>query len=62
MNLLRIFSKSEHIDKVAQLEKENAELKSEIEKRQLAINKTNAYWKKVVRDMKQQMSRRGSKA
>lgn len=32
--------------------KENEDLKRKLEDRQEAINKTNAYWKKVVRDLK----------
>lgn len=31
---------------------ENEELKKKLDERQEAINKTNAYWKKVVRDLK----------
>jgi hypothetical protein len=32
--------------------RENEELKKRLEERQEAINKTNAYWKKIVRDLK----------
>jgi hypothetical protein len=31
---------------IADLERKNEELKAEVDKRQDAINKTNAYWKK----------------
>ena len=31
---------------------ENEELKKKLDDRQEAINKTNAYWKKIVRDLK----------
>lgn len=37
---------------IERLELENEELKKKLEERQLAINKTNAYWKGVVRDLK----------
>lgn len=47
--MLKLFKKLLGIDK---LEKENEELKSKLEERQLAINKTNAYWKGVVRELK----------
>lgn len=32
--------------------KENEDLKKKLKDRQEAINNTNAYWKKVVRDLK----------
>jgi len=37
---------------IERLQQENEELKRKLEERQLAINKTNAYWKGVVRDLK----------
>lgn len=37
---------------IERLRQENEELKRKLEERQLAINKTNAYWKGVVRDLK----------
>lgn len=37
---------------IEKLQLENEELKQKLEERQLAINKTNAYWKGVVRDLK----------
>lgn len=37
---------------IERLRLENEELKRKLEERQLAINKTNAYWKGVVRDLK----------
>lgn len=37
---------------IEKLQLENEELKKKLEERQLAINKTNAYWKGVVRDLK----------
>ena len=37
---------------IERLQLENEELKKKLEERQLAINKTNAYWKGVVRDLK----------
>ncbi len=37
---------------IEKLHLENEELKKKLEERQLAINKTNAYWKGVVRDLK----------
>ena len=37
---------------IERLKVENEELKKKLEERQLAINKTNAYWKGVVRDLK----------
>lgn len=37
---------------IERLQQENKELKRKLEERQLAINKTNAYWKGVVRDLK----------
>ena len=37
---------------IERLERENEELKKKLEESQLAINKTNAYWKGVVRDLK----------
>lgn len=37
---------------IERLQRENEELKRKLEERQLAINKTNAYWKGVVRDLK----------
>ena len=37
---------------ISKLIRENEELKRKLEERQEAINKTNAYWKKVVRDLK----------
>lgn len=37
---------------IEKLKLENEELKKKLEERQLAINKTNAYWKGVVRDLK----------
>lgn len=36
--------------KVRSLERENAELKQKLVERQEAINKTNAYWKKKLRE------------
>ena len=47
--MLKLFKKLLGIDR---LERENEELKIKLEERQLAINKTNAYWKGVVRDLK----------
>lgn len=41
---------------IERLELENEELKKKLEERQLAINKTNAYWKGVVRDLKKKKS------
>jgi hypothetical protein len=37
--------------KVKQLEKEVQHLNTELDKRQEAINKTNAYWKKKMNDL-----------
>lgn len=37
--------------KVQQLEKQIEELKTELDKRQEAINKTNAYWKKKMHEL-----------
>lgn len=37
--------------KIQQLERKIEELKAELDKRQEAINKTNAYWKKKVHEM-----------
>lgn len=37
---------------IERLQQENEDLKRKLEERQLAINKTNAYWKGVVRDLK----------
>lgn len=37
--------------RIKYLEKENTELKEKLVERQEAINKTNAYWKKKVRDL-----------
>lgn len=41
-----------NIFSINSLIKENEDLKKKLEDRQEAINKTNAYWKKVVRDLK----------
>ena len=37
--------------RIKSLEKENTELKEKLLERQEAINKTNAYWKKKVREL-----------
>lgn len=37
--------------RIKALQQENQELRAELLKRQEAINKTNAYWKGVVRKM-----------
>lgn len=37
--------------KIKVLEKENTELKEKLVERQEAINKTNAYWKKKLREV-----------
>jgi prefoldin subunit 5 len=42
--------------KVQQLEKQIEELKAELDKRQEAINKTNAYWKKKVHELTRKQS------
>ena len=47
--MLKLFKK---LLGIYRLESENEELKKKLEERQLAINKTNAYWKGVVRDIK----------
>lgn len=47
--MLKFFKRLLGIDK---LERENEELKKKLDERQLAINKTNAYWKGVIRDLK----------
>lgn len=48
MNLLdRIFKKE---NKCEELEKENAELKAKLVEKQEHINKTNAYYKKKLRE------------
>ena len=36
--------------KIRSLEQENSELKQKLVERQEAINKTNAYWKKKLRE------------
>jgi hypothetical protein len=41
-----------NIFNINSLIRENEDLKKKLEERQEAINKTNAYWKKVVRDLK----------
>ncbi len=41
-----------NVFRVNALIQENEELKKKLEERQEAINKTNAYWKKIVRDLK----------
>jgi peptidoglycan hydrolase CwlO-like protein len=43
----RLFSSK----KVKDLEKEIESLKTEVDKRQEAINKTNAYWKKKMNEL-----------
>lgn len=48
MNWIRNFF---NCKKVKNLEKEIEILKSKLEERQEAINKTNAYWKKKVSEM-----------
>lgn len=37
---------------IERLERENETLKKKLEERQEAINKTNAYWKGIVRNLK----------
>lgn len=37
--------------KIQQLERKIEELNAEVEKRQEAINKTNAYWKKKMHEL-----------
>lgn len=48
MKLIKNFFKKEN--KCEELEKENAELKTKLAERQGVINKTNAYWKKKLRE------------
>lgn len=40
------------------LEKENEELKAKLAERQEVINKTNAYWKKKLREASQKPSKK----
>lgn len=42
--------------KIQQLEREIEELKAELDKRQEAINKTNAYWKKKMHELSRKKS------
>lgn len=39
-------------EQIAELQQQNQELRKELIKRQEAINKTNAYWKGVVRKLR----------
>lgn len=41
--------------KVADLKKENAELKEKLQQRQEVINQTNAYWKKKLYNLKKKV-------
>lgn len=50
MFLDKIFGESKL---VKELKEELAEAKIELEKRQAAINKTNSYWKGVVKSLKE---------
>jgi|694.fasta_scaffold14722_20 hypothetical protein len=49
---LKWFKKTFNLKKIEQLESENKELKEKLVEKQEHINKTNAYWKKRMFDLK----------